>query len=114
MAKREPNEAMSVPELLRQSAVVYEQRNVLYGDNYKKFGDVMKAIFPDGVTIMSTSYFNRFGILIQIISKLTRYCEMFDEGGHDDSLLDLSVYANMLRELDEQDRNITPTKSRSA
>jgi hypothetical protein len=89
----------TVPEILRDCAATYEQRNRLYGDNYKKFGDVMKAIYPQGIALYGVDEFNRFGIFVQCISKLTRYAESLTKGGHKDSAHDLSVYAAMLEEL---------------
>ncbi len=91
----------TVPELLREAASTYEERNKLYGDNYKHFGEVMMALFQDQhVLLTSINSHNRFGVFTQIVSKLTRYAENFSSGGHDDSLLDMSVYCAMLRELD--------------
>jgi len=90
----------TVPELLRAAAEIYEERNKLYGDNYKRFGKVMEVLFPNGLTLKTTDDFNRFGVFVQIVSKQTRYAEMFSRGGHPDSLDDTSVYAMMLRELD--------------
>lgn len=93
-----------VPEQLRKAAEIYEQRNELYGDNYKHWGKVWLALFPDGISTTSAEdpvgACNRMGILVQIVSKLTRYCQQFNAGGHADSLDDLAVYAMMLRELD--------------
>lgn len=91
---------MTVPDMLRQSAETYEQRNKLYGDNYKRFGPIMALLFPNGLMLDSEDDHNRFGVFVQIVSKLTRYAENFTSGGHDDSLLDMTVYATMLRELD--------------
>jgi len=91
---------MNVPDMLRQAAETYDQRNQLYGDNYKRFGPIMALLFPHGLKLVTDDDHNRFGVLVQCVSKMTRYAEQFDQGGHDDSLLDLSVYANMLRELD--------------
>lgn len=88
-----------VPEILRDCATTYEQRNKLYGDNYKKFGHVMKAIFPNGLSLSTPEDFNRLGIFIQCLSKLTRYSESIERGGHKDSAHDLAVYAAMLEEL---------------
>lgn len=90
----------NVPEMLREAAATYEERNKLYGDNYKNFGKVMVGMFPNGLAVRSESDWNRLGVFVQIASKMTRYAEQFTKGGHDDSLLDMSVYANMLRELD--------------
>lgn len=89
----------SVPELLRACATTYEERNKLYGDNYKKFGRVMEAMFPNGLTLNTTQDFNRYGIFVQCASKLMRYAENLNKGGHQDSAHDLSVYAAMLEEL---------------
>lgn len=89
----------SVPELLRACATTYEERNKLYGDNYKKFGRVMEAMFPNGLHLRTIQDFNRYGIFVQCASKLMRYAENLDKGGHQDSAHDLSVYAAMLEEL---------------
>jgi hypothetical protein len=91
----------SVPETLREAAAIYEQRNTLYGENYKVFYRVMDAIFPDGIFAKGEDW-NRIGMLIQMVNKLTRYIQNFDRGGHEDSLYDLSVYCHMLLELDRE------------
>lgn len=93
-----------VPKMLRDAATTYEERNAIYGDNYKSFGAVMVGIFPQGLTIApgDTDAWNRLGVFVQIIGKATRYAAQFNNGGHDDSLLDASVYAMMLRELDKE------------
>jgi hypothetical protein len=100
-----------VPDALRKAADLYEERNKLYSDNYKHFGAVMNALFPTGIAQRAgvddvrgetkSEYYNRVGVLIQIVSKLTRYCANFERGGHSDSLHDMAVYAMMLDELDQ-------------
>lgn len=92
----------SVPEILRECATTYEKRNKLYGDNYKKFGHVMQAIFPDGVSLVTEDQHIRFGVFVQCVSKLTRYAQMIEDGGHKDSAHDLSVYGAMLEEVTEE------------
>lgn len=88
------------PAFLRDAATIYEQRNKLYGDNYKHFGPSLSALFPNGLTVKSPHDFNRLGLLVQVFSKLTRYAQNFERGGHEDSLDDLAVYAMMLKEID--------------
>lgn len=92
----------TVPERLRDAAGIYEQRNQLYGDNYKRFGRVMQALFGDVMLHSSPDpdYWNRIGLLVQVVGKLTRYVENFNRGGHVDSLDDMAVYTMMLQELD--------------
>ena len=93
----------TVPEMLREAAEVYEQRNVLYGDNYKTFGRAMQAMVPGGrLVVESEADFNRLGVFVQLVSKITRYAQNFARGGHEDSLVDIAVYSQMLRELDRE------------
>lgn len=93
----------SVPERLNLLAELYKQRQQLYGDNYKLIGDAFVALFPNGLTLNSPEGFNRFSLFVQILTKMTRYGQMFAKGGHTDSLNDMAVYAQMLQELDDRD-----------
>jgi hypothetical protein len=90
-----------VPGWLNDAAAIYKQRNLIYGDSYKKFGKVMFVLFPDGVSAKGEDDLNRLGVLNMIVSKLMRYANNFSMGGHDDSLDDIAVYAMMLKELDQ-------------
>jgi len=91
------------PSILREAANTFAKRNELYGDNYKRFGSIMEALFPAGLpTEMGASDWNRLGLIVQCVSKLTRYTENFNCGGHSDSAHDLCVYAAMLQELTPQ------------
>lgn len=87
---------------LKKLADLYEDRNKLYGNNYKKFGDMMTALFPGGLNINEKEDWNRIAIFVLICSKVSRYGERFYRGGHEDSLDDISVYAQMLQELDHE------------
>lgn len=95
----------TVPELMRAGAATYEQRNRLYGDSYKRFGQVMEALFPDGIEPQSLADWNRLGLFNMIVSKIIRYAANMPTGGHSDSAHDLSVYASMLEELTEETKN---------
>jgi len=94
----------TVPEMLEELAELYKQRNKLYGDNYKTHGDVMIALFPDGIKLKKPEDFNRYSCFKEILTRCGRYAYSFDNGGHEDSLRDISVYAQMLRELDNEQR----------
>lgn len=85
-------------------AEIRKSKNEEYMDkdresNYHKHGKVMFALFPNGIELKSVEDFNRYAILDMIVGKLTRYSNNF-ETGHEDSLIDLSIYCQMLRELD--------------
>lgn len=97
---QEHNGMLFVPQELREKAALYEERNVIYGDNYKRFGPIMALLFPNGLTLNTPDDFNRYGVFVQVAAKLTRYAENFTRGGHIDSLDDTAVYSMMLKELD--------------
>lgn len=89
---------MSVPENLKQAAELFEERSKQYGEAYKKSGEVMKTLFPDGLTLETPEDFAIYHNLSMIVMKLTRYSRNFKAGGHLDSAKDLIVYAAMLEE----------------
>lgn len=95
-----------VPEALRRMATLYEERGRVYGTNYKQFGPVamaLEAMAPEGGWKVETRHnWNRMAVWLHILNKITRYAVNFNRGGHADSLDDISVYAQMLRELDER------------
>lgn len=93
----------TVPQMLRDLAHIYAERNPQYGDNYKHGGEILKAMFPDGIILRSAEEFNRMHLLIMMMSKLSRYAAMLTKGGHVDSLNDIAVYAMLARECDMED-----------
>jgi len=94
----------SVPARLAALGAIYAARNRVYGDDYRYHGEVMVALFPNGVTLKTVDDFNRYALLKHAVSKIGRYAPNFQKGGHVDSLDDLSVYAQMLQELDAEER----------
>jgi hypothetical protein len=102
-----------VSQILEGAARTYEERGALYGDNYKLFGKIMMAMFPDGLVLNSEDDFNRFNMFTQCSGKLTRYAQMFSRGGHLDSAHDEIVYAAMLQELTELTQEVNAQKAKS-
>lgn len=99
----------AVVEFLKDSIKTRIQRNELYGEQsfggaYKQHGQVMEMLFPNGITLNSPDDFNRFGVMNMMVSKLIRECNSFNDGGHEDSMRDMPVYAAMMRELDNISR----------
>ena len=89
----------TVPDFMREAADIYEERSKLYGDNYKRFGPIMMLLFPDGLRLEHPNDFTKFGLFVQIVSKVTRIAENFKSGCHPDSMDDTAVYTMMLREV---------------
>ena len=90
-----------VPKQMEENAALYHQRNAVYGDSYKKFG-AFAAKLLGKQTFETEDDYNRLGVMIMMLSKLSRYANNFNKGGHPDSLNDLSVYSTMLQELDKE------------
>jgi hypothetical protein len=90
--------------MLNEAATIYAERNAKYKDNYKLVGKMYLQLFPNGLSLRTPGDFNRMAILMQIVNKVTRYAANFYDGGHDDSLDDISVYSMMLRELDGEEK----------
>jgi hypothetical protein len=92
---------MKPDEFLVEAAKLYLEKNEEYGSAYKQMGPIYTSMFPNGVHLNSAADFERFCMLVGVVSKIYRYGKRFLEGGHEDSLQDLAVYASMLAELDE-------------
>lgn len=104
--KKKNQNSDRVVELLQDAISTRIERNGSYGESsyggcYKQHGPVMERLFPEGIELSGSNDLSRYAILDTIVGKLIRYANNFHNGGHDDSLKDISVYANMLRELDE-------------
>jgi|TARA_R110002020_G_scaffold148586_1_gene324463 hypothetical protein len=78
-----------------------------YGRTFKQYGEVMQALFPEGLPkIDQLSEFgrkeeiNRMGNFTMIVYKLMRYCNQWDKM-HKDSIHDLGVYAFIQEAIDD-------------
>jgi hypothetical protein len=87
----------SVPRLLAAAAELYAEKNRVYGDNYLHFGHIMSGLYPEGVELTTEQDWTRMGIILNLVTCLSRYCHA--PRGHVDSARDLTVYAAMLQEL---------------
>lgn len=81
-------------DILQEMAETYRERNVVYGDNFKKMGPLMVSLFPNGITLKTEQDFIQFHLLDWICGKLTRFAS--SDLTHIDSIHDLAVYAAML------------------
>lgn len=96
-AKTSRIEARTAADILQQMADTFRERNAIYGDNYKRVGEVMVAMFPNGVVLRTAEDFNRWHLFELLVVKLTR----FANSGllHSDSVHDASVYGAMVESL---------------
>lgn len=82
-----------VPETLRNMAKTFEERNAMYGDNYKRVAPIMRVLFPDGVDkeLLLADHWHLFELMVV---KLTRFA--VSGLTHKDSIHDTAVYAAMI------------------
>ena len=90
-----------VVDHIQKLANIHRERQELYGQDFLQIGPSLMALFPEGVELKTADDFTRLALLLQAHGKLLRYCVNFKRGGHADSLDDLSVYAQLLRYVDE-------------
>lgn len=85
---------MKPPEILSEMADTYRERNKVYGDNWKSVGNVMLALFPNGIQLKDAQSFNEWHLFELIVVKLTRFAN--SDLKHADSIHDIAVYAAMI------------------
>jgi hypothetical protein len=84
-------------DILAEMADTFRERNKVYGDNYKRVGAVMVAMFPNGVQLKTEEDFNRWHLFELMVVKLTRFANTGLV--HQDSIHDAAVYAAMVESL---------------
>lgn len=84
----------SITETLEAMAATSRERGKVYGDNYKRIGPVLAALFPDGITLKTADDHNRYHLFLMIMVKVTRLA--VTNISHVDSVHDLAVYGAML------------------
>jgi GH18 family chitinase len=85
---------LRVDVVLEQMLETFRDRNSTYKDNWKSAGDVMAALFPQGIKLQTKADHIKFAFLNHIVGKLTRFVAA--DMAHTDSIHDLAVYAAMM------------------
>lgn len=88
---------MQPDEILIAMAETYRERSKQYGNNWRKIGAVMVALYPTGLTLETEDDFNKFHLFLLSMVKLTRLSE--SGLSHQDSAHDNAVYSAMLESL---------------
>lgn len=84
-------------DILLEMAKTFEERNAVYGDNFKTVGKVLEIMFPNGVELKTADDYNRWHLFELMVVKFTR----FTNSGltHQDSIHDTAIYAAMVESL---------------
>jgi hypothetical protein len=88
--------ASATPEILNAMADTFRKRNAVYGDNYKMVAQLVKVLFPKGVSseLVVTDQWHLFEL---ILVKLSRFA--ISELKHIDSVHDTAVYCAMIQSI---------------
>lgn len=81
-------------KILNQMLQIYNERGAEYGTNYTLIGDILQALYPDGITLKTPAEHNRFHIFSMVLLKATRLAKT--NFTHKDSALDMALYAAIL------------------
>lgn len=92
--------ARNPADVLQGMADTFRERNKVYGDNYKRVGAVMEAMFPDGIQLNTAAGYNKWHLFELMVVKMTRFANSGLK--HQDSIHDLAVYAAMVEFLTEE------------
>jgi len=90
---------MTVPDLLKEKADLFEKKGKEYGNTYKDFGKVLESLDIKIKTKNKHDY-NKIGIFFMMIHKFMRISKtLFTNTPSIDSIKDLQVYSAMLEEI---------------
>lgn len=96
---------MNAGKRLKNLSGLFAERKKDYKDGYKRHGDVIVALFPNGINQSNPVDAARFSLVTCLVIKLIRYCDNFDRGGHEDSLDDMAVYSQILQSYDKENES---------
>ncbi len=96
------NKKSDVSELLLKASETHKERTEVHGHAYDRTGDIYTAFFPNGVTLKTAEDFERFVPFVWCVTKMNRYAENMERGGHKDSAHDLIVYGAILERATEK------------
>jgi len=101
----EESKEEKVSKVFTEAFRIFQERNAVYGDATKRHGEILSAMFPDGLTLKGPDDFCRFAMMGAVIAKMNRYAQNFNEGGHRDSAIDPINMLAMLVAFDEDCEN---------
>lgn len=102
MQKKQKQKLLPADKILEDATKTYRERSAIYGDNFRRIGQVMHAHFPNGLTVKTPEDWLRLYFFMLSNVKATRYVSNWHKGGHKDSVHDPIVYHALLEALDDE------------
>lgn len=80
-------------KVMEQMLATFRERGKVYKANYLMIGEVLAVMFPEGITLKTAEDHNKWHLFLLTMIKATR---LANTGlNHEDSGLDMAVYASM-------------------
>ena len=80
-------------KVMEQMLNTFRERGKVYKANYLMIGEILSVMFPEGITLKTADDHNKWHLFLMTMIKATR---LANTGlNHEDSALDMSVYASM-------------------
>ena len=91
---------MIFKNIIKKATATHKERNKQYNKNYVKFGSIMDAMFPNGLTIKGAKEWAKFGLFFMAVVKTSRNAETFalKKTFDVDTTHDTGVYSFLLEE----------------
>lgn len=90
-------------EILEDMAEHFAIRNSEYGGCYLRHGEIMKAFFPNGITLKTEEDQYQFSLFQVAVGKLNRIAASLEKGEfHKDSYVDTIIYLSFALERDDK------------
>jgi len=95
-----------INDAFQEMAETFREKSTEYGESAViTIGKALQIIFSDGLILAKQEDFQRFFLLTMVLLKAIRYSQNLCGGGHEDSALDMAVYAAMLLGHDRAAKN---------
>lgn len=89
--------------ILAAGAETFIKKSSEYGNSVRQYGDVMTALFPEGVTLDTPQAWTHMGVFQQVVHKVCRAANTMVAGQPSvDSAHDMMVYSAILQDLYEE------------
>lgn len=91
-----------IVESLNSLIKIRQERQGVYNGIENRRAEVITGLFGGYPEITNDLDLNRYGIYMKMVEKMIRYANNFYDGGHDDSLDDIAIFSQMLKEMDKK------------
>jgi hypothetical protein len=87
-------------KVMENMLATFKERGKIYKTNYLMIGEILSVMFPEGVVLKTPEDHNKWHLFLMTMVKATRLANT--NLSHEDSGLDMAVYASMFAGMNMQ------------